>query len=121
MNSLLLYAAAKTFLKAIDTTTTVQHLLFTRIKWVTLRADIDMDVLRQSRTSFNDIAATAGRGYFPIFGMNICFHSERLNNVLCAATRSCAGHRTTVNVIGQGARILPEWGASASGQLFTRC
>lgn len=75
-------AIAKTFLEAIDSTTTINDLLFASEERVTLRADVDKEVLTQRRARLNLVATTAGRSYSLVFGMDIFLHvtSPRLRH-----------------------------------------
>lgn len=68
-------STTKSFVKTINTTSGVNHLLLSGIERVTFGTDFQMDILANGGASLNDIATATGSRYVLILGMNVCFHS----------------------------------------------
>ena len=65
---------AVTLVKAIDASSGIDQLLFTRKEGVASRTDFDVQVTLLGGASFECLAARAGDGYFNVLGMNSWFH-----------------------------------------------
>ena len=63
-----------TLVKAIDASSGIDQLLFTRKEGVASRTDFDVQVTLLGGASFECLAARAGDGYFNVLGMNSWFH-----------------------------------------------
>ena len=60
----------------INPTSSIQHFLFACIKWMTLWAHIDMQIIFLCRARLECISATACDAYFLVCGMYVCFHKR---------------------------------------------
>ena len=63
----------ETLLELVDASAGVYQLLLTRVKGMTLGADIDTDVLL-GRTYLDDLTASAANLRLLVLGMDICLH-----------------------------------------------
>ncbi len=73
---LLLADHAETLLEAINTTTGVHHTLLTSVEWVTLRANVQVDVFAHSRASLDLITARTSCSDLGVFWMDTLFHGK---------------------------------------------
>jgi len=65
---------AVALVEAIDTSCGIDQFLFTGKKWVTRRADFDVQVTFLGGASLEALAARAGNRDFNVFWMNSWFH-----------------------------------------------
>ena len=76
----------KTFVEFIDLTSRIKNLLFTSIKWMAFRADINSHVVfTVGRASCERIAAAAFNVNIVVLWMSISFHVDSASNK-CATT-----------------------------------
>ncbi len=66
---------AVTLVEAIDASSGIDELLFTREERVASRTDFDVQVTFFGGASFKRLAARATDGYFNVFGVNSWFHT----------------------------------------------
>ncbi len=69
-------AAAKALVESVNATSSVNHLLLAGIKWMTLGAHIQMDILADGGPRLYDVPATASCRHFLVSWMNFWFHAE---------------------------------------------
>ena len=91
--------AAKTLGEAVNTTTGSSFFLLASVEGVTFFAHVYVQGLTQSRASLESAATAATNSNFNVIWMDISFHDVCLD-VICAATRAFAEHRTTVKKNG---------------------
>jgi hypothetical protein len=88
-------AAAETLGETVDTATGINDFLLARVERVAFAAHVYVEIFTQRGAGFETVTATAINSHFNVIWMNICFHDLCLD-VICAATRTLAEHRTTV-------------------------
>ncbi len=67
-------SVAEATAESFHTATGIQNLLFTGIKRMASRTDIEMDVFAEGRTRFNDVATATGGFDIVVRWMEVCFH-----------------------------------------------
>lgn len=71
-------ARAEAFAEAINTAAAIDHFLLAGVERVALRADVEVNVLAQSRASLEHRAAAASCSDDCVIGMNFRFHGLAL-------------------------------------------
>jgi hypothetical protein len=89
--------AAKAFGKAINTTTGIDHFLFARVERMALTAHVNVKSSTQGRSCCECVATAASYSHRYVIWVNFWFHDVRLCLCMCAATRTNAEHRTTMD------------------------
>jgi len=67
-------SVTEALVKAINSTRSIDHFLLTRVKWVALGTNFQVNIFTHGRFGLDDVAAATGRSNFIVLGMDICFH-----------------------------------------------
>jgi hypothetical protein len=67
-------SVTEALVKTIDSTRCIDHFLLTRVKWVALGTNFQVNIFTHGRFGLDDIAAATGRSNFFVLGMDISFH-----------------------------------------------